>query len=467
MSEILIDYTNTLAAAVGEAHGLREEELGEIAAKTPGLHEELEKRRAAGEMGFFDLPYQNITKLIRLADLFRQDCENVVVLGIGGSALGPRALAQALLPPYHGLIPLKNREHMPRLLVADNIDPDNFLGLLNVVALPRTRFVVVSKSGGTAETMSQFLIVRELLLRKLGEEGYRSRMVAVTDADKGYLRAIVDRDGLEWLPIPENVGGRFSVFTPVGLFPAALCGIDIISLLQGAGKMDRRTREPELFNNPAYLLAALAYLADTRRRKNILVAMPYSSALLDLAEWFQQLWAESLGKARHRDGSPAHVGSTPVRALGATDQHSQVQLYMEGPPDKLIMFLAVKEFERQAEIPPAFEDIEGVGYLGGHSLAELIHAEQTGTETALARAGRPSLRLELPALNSEVMGQLMYLFMVATVFAGALYDVNPLDQPGVELGKRYAFALMGRKGFEKEAEELRAWGKERKLRRLI
>jgi glucose-6-phosphate isomerase len=463
MKDVIVDYSNAMAEAVGTGNGVTADALSGLTGRAAEIHADLERRRQAGELPFYDLPRQDLGPILNLADKVRPGRDNVVVLGIGGSALGARALAKALLPPYHDF---RADRKSPRLLVADNIDPDWFLGLLAAVDLERTVFIVASKSGGTAETMSQFLIARDLLRRRFGEEGYRRRMIAITDANAGYLRDIVRRDGLDWLPVPDGVGGRFTVLTAVGLLPAAIAGIDIKALLAGAARMEERARAAELMKNPAYLLASLFYLMDQELKKNILVMIPYASGLLELAEWFQQLWAESLGKAVHTDGSPAHTGSTPVRALGATDQHSQVQLYMEGPTDKLTVFVRVAKFENAATVPPAFDDIKGVGYLGGHSLAELIAAEESATAMALGKAGRPNLRLELPALDPESLGQVMFLLEVATVFGGGLYRVNALDQPGVELGKRYAYALMGRSGFESEAKDVAGWEKQRPLRRV-
>ncbi|MFO8058042.1 MAG: glucose-6-phosphate isomerase [bacterium] len=459
---ITIDYTNMMADSTGPEHGISEEELKAAADAFGDIHTEIEKKRENHEIGFLDLPYQNLTRIFQLSSSCGKNIETLVVLGIGGSALGARALANALLKPFYNLKSSQERDSCPRLLVADNIDPETFTDLLATVDPASTGFIVISKSGGTAETMSQFLIAREWLMNNAGEDGYRERMVAITDEEKGHLRKIVDKDGLPWLTIPGNVGGRYSVFSNVGLLPAAMCGMDIVSLLKGAAAMDRRIKENEFFANPAYLLGALYYLADVKKHKNILVMMPYSSRLLLLAEWFQQLWAESLGKAVHVDGSPANVGSTPVRAMGATDQHSQLQLYQEGPNDKVISFIRIEEFQEQGPIPEALSDVEGVAYLGGHSLAELINTEQKATELALIKAKKPNLCINMPVLNAHTLGQLMYMMEAATVFAGGLYKVNPLDQPGVELGKKYTFSMMGRKGYEDVGEEVLSWDRERK-----
>lgn len=463
MSDLVIDYSHAMTEAVGSGNGISASDLASLSGRAATIHADLAARRGQGKLPFLDLPRQDLALILALAEKHRPGIDNVVVLGIGGSALGPRALAKALLPAFHDFRPDRGAA---RLLVADNIDPDSFKGLLSAIDLNRSLFIVISKSGSTAETMSQFLIARDRLLKKFGEDGYRKRMLAITDTSGGYLREIVNRDQLESLPVPNGVGGRFSVLTEVGLLPAALCGMDVKDLLAGAARMEERCRTEKLLDNPAYLLAGLFFLAEDQLKKNILITMPYASSLLELAEWFQQLWAESIGKAVHTDGTPARVGSTPVRALGATDQHSQCQLYMEGPTDKLTMFFRVNEFGDQGAVPAAFGDIKGVGYLGGHSLAELINAEQSATEMALAKAGRPSLRIEFPRVDAYVLGQAMMLLEIATVFAGGLYRIDPLDQPGVEWGKKYASAMMGRAGFEKEADEVADWKAKLPARRI-
>ncbi len=463
-ADVIIDYTNALSDTLGDARCVSLSDLDGLKEEAGRVHRELAENRESGKLAFLDLPYQDIENVIQLAQRKRAQMDNLVVLGIGGSALGARALHSALLHPFNHLLDRESRRGFPRMFVADNIDPDHFMGLLSALDLSRTFFIVISKSGGTAETMSQFMIVRGALIREFGMEGYRERMAAITDAEEGHLREIVGRDGLEWLPVPPGVGGRYSVFSPVGLLPAAICGIDIKGLLQGAARMDKRCQKPGIHENPAYLLGAVYYLSDTMYKRNIVVMMPYASGLLDLAEWFQQLWAESLGKAATVQGSPANTGSTPVRALGVTDQHSQVQLYMEGPHDKVITFIGVESFSGQGPIPGDLDEVEGVGYLGGHTLAELLRAERSATETALAKAQRPSLTIKMPRVAASCMGEVMYMLEMATVFAGALYKVDPLDQPGVELGKRYAFAMMGRKGFEKEGEELKGLQEQKKSR---
>ncbi|HYU51380.1 MAG TPA: glucose-6-phosphate isomerase, partial [Gemmatimonadaceae bacterium] len=282
--------------------------------------------------------------------------------------------------------------------------------------LARTLFIVTSKSGGTAETMAQFLIVHDRITA--AKLDVTKQMVFVTDPKQGALRPLAERLKVPALDIPPSVGGRFSVLTPVGTLPAALVGIDVKSLLAGAGEMARRCQNQELGTNPAGVYAVLQWLADTQLKKSVAVFMPYSDPLRDFAAWFVQLWAESLGKKR-ADGSS--VGSTPIAALGATDQHAQVQLFMEGPADKTVTFVAVNERLTDVKIPAAFPEVKELGYLAGHTLAELIDIEQRATAGALARRERPNMTIHLDRVDAAHVGELMMFLEIATAYAGQLY----------------------------------------------
>jgi glucose-6-phosphate isomerase len=287
----------------------------------------------------------------------------------------------------------------------------------------------------------------------------RDHVVATTElagtSGTNDLRTVVERENLVSFEVPKNVGGRFSVLSAVGLLPAAMTGIDIRELLRGAACMDDRTRSGDLWNNPAYAAAALQRILD-ERGKHVSVMMPYSSQLLHVAEWFRQLWAESLGKRLGVDGEVVYKGPTPVSALGATDQHSQLQLYVEGPFDKIITFLALDEFGGTVVMPPAFDDLEHVGYLGGRTMNELIEAERLATQTVLTDLGRPNATIWLPRLDAFAVGQLLFMLEVQTAMGGKLLRVNPFDQPGVQEGKRRTFALMGMGGFEQLGKEMRS-----------
>lgn len=444
-----LDYTNMLSDVV--AGGVGEADWTAAAGDFARVHGAVAALHDAGTLGFFDLPAD--------AALLAQTTEfaaarvggagqgagaavtDVVVLGIGGSALGPVALRTALRPSGWNMLDDAARGGRPRLHVLDNVDPETIAALLDRLSLAATLFVVTSKSGGTAETMSQYLIVRDRLQR--AGLPLARHLVFITDPKKGALRPIAAAEGIPALDIPANIGGRFSVLTPVGLLPAALIGIDVRALLDGAADMARRCRTTTLRDNPAGVFAVLQWLADTRAGKHIHVLMPYSDPLRDLAAWFVQLWAESLGKIQPGGKS---VGPTPLAALGATDQHSQVQLFMEGPADKTVTFVAVGERGTDLTIPRLHGDVTELAYLGGHSLGELIDVEQRATAGALARRGRPNMTVHLDRVDAWHVGSLMMLLEIATAYAGTLYGVDAFDQPGVELGKQFAYALLGRPG---------------------
>ena len=451
MLNLRYDFNNLLAERVG-VHGIGEAELKLLAPKIEAAADAIAKM----PLGFRKLPYNTklADEITVMASEIQERCDNFVVVGIGGSALGNIALHSALNhPEYNNLVRPARRG--PRLFVPDNVDPDRVNALLDAVDLDDTMFNVITKSGGTAETMSEFLVFREALIKKLGEERHVEHIVITTDPEKGELRKIVGKFGYSSLPIPPDVGGRFSVLSAVGLLSAAVTGIDIHALLKGAAEMDEIcTKSKKLWENPALTGAALHYLMEKAKGKNVQVMMPYSHALRDVADWFRQLWAESLGKRVDRKGKVVHTGQTPEKALGATDQHSVMQLYIEGPFDKVITFLTVDEFETSVEIPHAFDEYEAVKYLGGHTLNDLINAEQRATELALTQSGKPNCVIRLEKVDERGVGALLYLLEMQTAYAGELYNINAFDQPGVELGKNFTYGLMGRKGYDAKRREV-------------
>ncbi len=444
MSErIVLDYNNMMAPVLN-GRGITTEMLEKYRARFREVHGTIDGQRARGEIGFFKLPGErDIAREIRgFADGIGQAFDTVVVLGIGGSALGTLALQQALLKPHWNELSDEQRDYFPRLFVLDNVDPSTIGPLLDRLDLRRTLFNVVSKSGTTAETMAQFLIVYERLRAAFADdpEAYRSHLLFTTDPEKGVLRELARAENIPTLPIPPDVGGRFSVLSAVGLLPAALVGIDIQALLDGAAAMDERCRTDDVANNPAGIFACLQHAADTELAAPIHVMLSYSDRLYLTADWFRQLWAESLGKDNR--------GPTPVKALGATDQHSQVQLYIEGPFDKTITILSVADRGADVAIPKEYQHVDALSYLGGHTLGELLDAERRATAQALAQRGRMNMTLELPSLSAHTMGQVFMMLQIATVYGGALYGVNPFDQPGVELGKELAYGYFGRSGYK-------------------
>ncbi len=446
------DYSYMMAESVGREQGTSDAELASEVTRCQDIHARIKTRREQGELPFFDLPFAaaEVDEILHLADKVRQRFDDVVVLGIGGSALGTKAVMSALRPSWHNLVSPGDRNGLPRLFVLDNVDPDYVADHFELLNPERTCFLVISKSGSTVETASQFLVARDWLNAN-SCLNYREHFILITDPEHGLLRELAEREGIESCAIPAGVGGRFSVFTPVSLLPLACAGVDIVSLLKGAAAMAPQVCHDDLMTNPAYLNAVLQYLA-YQKGARISVMMPYSNRLFGVADWFRQLWAESLGKKYALDGSVCHVGPTPINALGTTDQHSQVQLYMEGPFDKLVMFLAVGCFDQDFTMQ-SYPDMPALQYLEGHSMAELINAERRATATALARNQRPNLTLTLPDVSAASVGALLYWLQVQTLFAGYLFDVDPLDQPGVEEGKTLTYALMGREGFSEKRDE--------------
>jgi glucose-6-phosphate isomerase len=454
-----LEYANCLEERVG-THGLNLAAIdpaGEGAQAVAALTQKLNQSKGKGWERWRLLPFdplrgEHVAAVEEVAGRCRGRFENLVVLGIGGSALGNIALQSALNPGTHNLLDAARRPG-PRMFVVDNVDPAYFGGVLRFCeesagGLKGTLFNVISKSGETAETASQFMVVRDLLKRKLGA-GYKENIVAVTDPKSGTMRKICDQEGFTTLPVPEGVGGRFSVLSPVGLFSAALCGIDIRALLDGAATMDGPCSRPRLQENPAAMLAFLLVELGREKGKPNHVMMPYCNALYMLADWYRQLWAESLGKQVDLAGETVFAGFTPIKALGTTDQHSQVQLYREGPNDKVFGFLEVESFGAQDVTIPKGLGVDALQYLEGKSMAQLLNAEKRATEYALVESQRPNFTISWPRVDEEHVGQFIYLWEMVTAYAGLMLNIDAYNQPAVETGKVATFGLMGRTGYEK------------------
>jgi glucose-6-phosphate isomerase len=453
-----LDYSNCLADRVG-SHGLDPDLLAPGSeshdAITANTHR-LAASRGKGWERWRELPFdpmrsEHLRAVRAAAEHCRGKFDNLVVLGIGGSALGNIALQAALNPPTWNLLPDATRRG-PRLFIIDNVDPTHFQAVIDACAgspggLGRTLFNVISKSGETAETAAQFMILRDTLSRTIGKD-YARNIVAVTDPAKGTMRQICEREGFTTLPVPDGVGGRFSVLSPVGLFSAAMCGIDIEALLTGAADMDKACSTPDLSKNPAAMLATLLVELGTNKGKTNHVLMPYSNSLYLLADWYRQLWAESLGKQKDLQGNTVYAGFTPIKALGATDQHSQVQLYREGPNDKVIGLVEVERFASDATIPRGL-GVDSLAYLEGKSMSALLNHEKRATEYALVESQRPNYTIRFPQIDAYHVGQFINLWQIATAYAGLLLNIDAYDQPAVELGKQATFGLMGRAGYEK------------------
>lgn len=439
---------------IGDEHGISKQHLDSYADKANDLIVKINQERNDGATPYRDLPYDDrIAASVKEMTKQIDGIENFVVLGIGGSALGNIALQTALNPYMYNIDPAQRKG--PKLFVFDNVDPAQFSSFLDYISdkLDKTIFNVISKSGRTAETASQFLTICKLIKDKAPGK-LSDHVIATTDPKEGTLRNIANTENLRTLEVPAGVGGRFSVLSAVGLFSAAVTGIDIDALLAGARAMDQRASYEDMFKNPAALNAVINYHY-YNAGKPISVMMPYAYGLKDMADWYRQLWAESLGKSHNLDGAEVWTGPTPVKALGTTDQHSQVQLYREGPNDKLYTFLQVADYQSTVTIGENPDYAPELDYLGNADMGKLINSEKIATEFALQQNNRPCLTVLFDEVNPYTVGQFIYLFEVTTSIAGSLFNINTYDQPAVELGKEATFALMGRSGFEDLAEQIR------------
>lgn len=412
--------------------------------------EKLFSKIKSKEIGFFDLPSNDKAnqhkEILKYYQKNKSKFDNFVVLGIGGSSLGPLSLYKALNHTYNNI---KNKK---KFFVLDNPDPSTISDLLSTINLKRTLFNVISKSGTTIETISEFFIVKDKLLRA-GKNLLKTNLVITTDPTKGPLRKFALTHGIKTFDIPPNIGGRYSVLSPVGLLPACFCGINIKELLAGAEAIRKNALRKDILKNKVLLFSLLIYLSYKKLRKPILALFPYSDKLKSLGEWFIQLWAESLGKRYDLSGNIVNVGQTPLNAVGAKDQHSILQLFIEGPYDKLIVFLEVEKAATDLKIPEDHE-FQKFSYVANKKLSTLLNTEKNATSFALTKYEHPNITLKIPEISAYYMGQLIFFFETACAFLGFLYNINPFDQPGVELGKIFTKGLLGETISDEFLEEL-------------
>ncbi|OAQ51219.1 glucose-6-phosphate isomerase [Natrinema mahii] len=414
-----VDIGNALASVASP--GVSRASLERLDEQVADAHERIERGMANADHGYeaLNLPERTDPDEIRAAVEPVADADALLTVGIGGSSLGAATIVDAL-------------ESDTETVFLDNVDPEWVSARLDGIALENAAINVVSRSGTTAETLANFLVVREAF-EDAGVD-WTERTI-VTTGESGPLRNLADRHDLPSLKVPDGVPGRFSALSAVGMVAAAVCGHDLEALLAGAAA-ERESLSGSLFDCPAYAYGATAYALDGRGA-GINAVMPYAESLETSAEWFAQLWAESLGKD--------DLGQTPVRALGVTDQHSQLQLYRAGPRDKLVTFVTA-DADADRSIPAT--DVEELTYLGDATLGDLLKAEFEATEASLAAAGRPNVRVELEAVDEYELGGFLYGMEAACVLAGELYGVNTFEQPAVEWAKKATRGLLGGGEFE-------------------
>jgi glucose-6-phosphate isomerase len=452
MMSLRFDYTNVSTHVLGSAHGLEidslfKHEADRVAQAVKNLF--AKRHQEGGWCKWLNLGQQQALcdNIQAYAATQQGQVDDVVVLGIGGSSLGPIALFKALLHPFWNNLSKEQRQGLPHFHVIDNVDADVMAGLFDILDLKRTLVNVISKSGTTAETMAAFMTLKAKLEAAVGSDLLNKHLVFTTDKNVGLLRELATTLNVTCFEVPDDVGGRFSVFSAVGLLPAALCGIDIQALQQGIRDIEPLLANPNIQQNPA-AQNALIQTTYLNRGKPISVFMPYSTRLAYVADWYVQLWAESLGKADNLNGEKVNVGPTPLKAVGATDQHSQIQLYNEGPFDKITTFVQVETPDHNTVIENSVPNVTKLSYLANQPFHKLMTSEFLATRASLTKNQRPNVTITLPRVDAYSVAQLLFMLEVQTGIAGELLNIDPFNQPGVELAKQYTHALMGSDGYQ-------------------
>ena len=399
-------------------------------------------------LGWLSLPQDIIPQLDRIEKIakhLRSISDTTVVIGIGGSYLGSRAVIESLSHTFSQVLDTKHHEI---IFAGQNIDEDYLSDLIDMLEHRNYSIVVISKSGTTTEPAIAFRILRDHLEKKTGKLEASQRIVAITDEKKGALRVMTETNGYETFVIPDNIGGRFSVLTPVGLLPVALSGLDIRQLIKGAGSMEEMTRyNKNASSNPSLLYAATRNLL-LQSGKNVEIMVGFTPKLHFVSEWWKQLFGESEGK----DGK----GIFPASVDMTTDLHSMGQYIQDGQRILFETIISVKNTGKKLFIPAQKEDSDQLNYIAGKRLSEVNHSAETGTTLAHSDGGVPIITINIPVLNEYYIGQLIYFFELACGISGYILDVNPFDQPGVEEYKKNMFALLNKPGFEEEGKRLRS-----------
>lgn len=392
-----------------------------------------------------------IPRIKELAKKLRDKYDNFLVLGIGGSALGTKAVLQFLKGNYYVL-----EKEQPRIFVLDNLDPLLVSQIENIIDLKKTALIYTSRSGSTPETAANFLY----FFKKCKDAGGDVRdIVVICNPGNNGINNIAKELGCHLLHIPPDMQGRYSVLSSVGFLPSEIAGIDSNSLLDGAFAVNDSLIRGSLVENPVLALGTCLFEL-AMKGKSVHVLFNYTSRLFEFGLWFMQLWAESLGKKVNLEGKVIHAGTTPLACVGATDQHSLLQLFKEGPADKVFGFIKIKNFPVDFVLPGEFASQKEYSYLGGHTLGEQLNIEQLSTEVSLASTGHPCYSLTLNEVSPQALGALFYFYEALVVYVAGLWRVNPFDQPGVEEGKNITYSLMGREdyssmrpGYEQKVEQ--------------
>ncbi|MBN8531122.1 MAG: glucose-6-phosphate isomerase [Alphaproteobacteria bacterium] len=415
----------TASLGVNTKVTLSAENLAAMMQRTEASLKTLRQKQQSNALPLLNLAERtdDLAAITELADHIRGRFGHVLVLGTGGSSLGGKTLLSLA------------SSSSPAIRFEDNVDPHTFDSLIERLPLEKTAIIAISKSGGTVETLSQLAVCMDALRKKAGEAALKENLFFITESKLNPLTQLAERFGCRTLPMDPGIGGRFSVLTAVGLLPAAIAGLDIAAFRAGAGRAvaaNLKAGAPK--DAPAALGAALS-IALAEAGYDLPVVMPYVERLALFSQWYRQLWAESLGK----NGK----GTTPTSSLGTVDQHSQLQLYIDGPKDKFVTLFFLDTKGQGAVIPADLMNMEGLGYIQGRTLGDVLHAEQWATAQSLQNHGVPVRIFHLPAMKEAVLGELLMHFMLETIIAADLLGVDAFDQPAVEEGK-----ILARKSLE-------------------
>jgi glucose-6-phosphate isomerase len=447
---ITLDYTYCLAEAIGATHGLVKDELSTLVAKFPAYHREIEERFAHGATAMASLPELDPSDILALVARHRGAWHDVVLFGTGGSILAPMAVVGPLLHRHHQLLTIQQRGGCPRLHVMDRADPVLVEQTLSVIDPKRTLFVCSSQGGMSPDTLAMLQVVLDLLRRKAGATAAARQLIIATDPERSPLAIQAQHERCAVLATPGRLGGRFAILGPASLFIAGLCGLSVPDLLAGAADANHRNRRADGAASPAYMHAAVHYLLTSKRRKTIHVTWPMVERLGPVALWYAHLLAVSLGKRNNRQGKAVHVGPSPEIAIGGGDLHGQMQLYAEGPYDKVVTFITVRD---PGSLPvPVIAKVGGG--LAGADLGAMAAQAHVVAEEQLTASGRPSLTFSIERLDERRLAGLCQILMLSTVMSAELYAIDPYDQPGIDHACAGQSALVGLAGTEERVRRL-------------
>lgn len=444
------DFRNLAAPRL--AKGLSVADLSASNAKAAAVKQQFLTDRAKLDFVKILAEKEALTTAVKQITELASKLRAVCIVGIGGSDLAARAIFKALNHSQHNLLVQQGKLSAKQIFfLGDTTDPVVLAETLASLDLGSTLFLIVSKSGNTIEQASTFIWLRDRVKQALGAEAVTRQFVLLTDASSGTLRELANKQGYQTIDHPE-VGGRFSALSAVGMVPAHLMGLRVEEFLGGANALAHELDSANYEVDQALIYAQWHYLY-AQQGKGITVMMPYLYSLREFALWFRQLWAESLGKRLNLQGEEIYAGLTPIAALGPTDQHSQLQLYNEGPNDKLFTLITTEKSRQDLTLPTDFSGVEAFNYLQGRSLHEVLNLELETTAFALTKNQRPNCKITLPILDEYNLGQLFYFYELVTAYLGYFLEINVYDQPGVELSKNAMFGVLGKPGYETNKAE--------------